>query len=288
MADIVHRLVETNGIRLHCAIAGDGPLVLLLHGFPECAHSWRHQIPALARRFRVVAPDLRGYNLSDKPRAVAAYDLRELVGDVCGLVEAFGAPRAHLVGHDWGGAVAWTTAMLEPDAVDRLAVINIPHPLRFQQELRRNVRQMLRSWYVLFFQLPGLPEWLLQRRGGEGLVQSMRRAFVRPDALTEADLEALRRVATSPGGLRGPLNYYRAAVRARLDPGRWPRVRAPTCLVWGDRDIALRPELADGTEALVDGPFQLHRIPEGGHFVHQEYPERVNEILFDFLTAPTP
>jgi len=285
MADVTQRLVPTNGIRLHCTIAGTGPLVVLLHGFPECAHSWRHQLPVLAERFRVVAPDLRGYNLSDKPRPVAAYHLRELVADVRGLVESLGASRASLVGHDWGGAVAWATAMLEPTVVERLAVINIPHPLRFQRELRGNVRQLLKSWYVFVFQIPGLPEWLLERRGGRGIAESMRGAFVRPDALTAADLDVLRTAATRPGGMRGPINYYRAALRGRIDAATWPRVHVPTQLIWGDRDIALRPELADRTEALIDAPFRLHRIPEGGHFVHQEYPERVNALLMEFLAA---
>lgn len=285
MSEVAHRLVPTNGIRLHCTIAGDGPLVLLLHGFPETAHSWRHQIPALAARFRVVAPDLRGYGLSDKPRPVAAYDLRELVADVRGLVESLGAASARLVGHDWGGAVAWATAMLEPALVERLAVVNMPHPLRFQEELRRNPRQLLRSWYVFVFQIPGLPEWLLGRRGGRAVADSMQRAVVRPGALTDDDLATLRAAATRPGGMRGPVNYYRAALRSRIDFRTWPRVRVPTLLVWGDRDIALRPELADRTEALVDAPFRLHRIPEGGHFVHQEYPERVNALLGEFLAA---
>lgn len=285
MPDVTHRLVPTNGIRLHCTIAGDGPLVVLLHGFPECAASWRHQIPALATRFRVVAPDLRGYNLSDKPRPVAAYDLRELVADVRGLVEALGASSARLVGHDWGGGVAWATAMLEPEVVERLAAINMPHPLRFQEEVRRNVRQLLTSWYVFFFQLPGVPEWLLERRGGRGVADSMRAAFVRPETLTDEYLEALRAAATRPGGMRGPLNYYRAALRSRIDLRTWPRVRAPTLLLWGNRDIALRPELADRTETLIDAPFRLQRIPDGGHFVHQELPEIVNASLLEFLTA---
>lgn len=286
MPELSQRLVRTNGIRLHCTIAGEGPLVVLLHGFPECAHSWRHQIPVLAERFRVVAPDLRGYGLSDKPRPVAAYDLRELVADVAGLVHAFDATSARLVGHDWGGGVAWATAMREPALVERLALINMPHPLRFQEEIRHNVRQLLRSWYVFFFQIPGLPEWILGRRGGLAVAESMRRAVVRPDALTERDLAVLREAASRPGGMRGPVNYYRAAVRSRLDMRTWPRVQTPTLLIWGDHDIALRPELADRTEALIDAPFRLHRIPEGGHFVHQEFPDRVNALLTEFLTAP--
>jgi pimeloyl-ACP methyl ester carboxylesterase len=288
MVDVEHRLLPTNGIRLHCAMAGSGPLVLLLHGFPECWYSWRHQIPALATRFRVVAPDLRGYNLSDKPRPVAAYDLRELVADVRGLLATLGVGSAHLVGHDWGGGVAWATAMLAPDVVDRLGIVNMPHPLRMMQELRRNPRQMLRSWYALFFQIPGLPEWLLTRADARMIAEGMRRAFTRPESLTEEDVTVLRDAATRPGGLRGPLNLYRAAVRRPPDVASWPRVQAPTLLIWGDRDIALRPELADRTETLVDGPFRLHRIPEAGHFAHQEQPDLVNRLLLEFLDPPAP
>jgi pimeloyl-ACP methyl ester carboxylesterase len=286
MPAVARRLIRTNGIRLHCLLAGDGPLVVLLHGFPECAESWRHQIPVLATRFRVVAPDLRGYDLSDKPRAVAAYDLRELAADVQGLVEALGVPSARLVGHDWGGGVAWATAMLQPSVVERLALVNMPHPVRFQEEIRRNVRQLLKSWYVFAFQIPGLPEWFLERRGGRGVTDALRGAFVRPEAFTADYVETLRTAATRPGGMRGPVNYYRAALRSRPDVGHWPRVRVPTVMIWGDRDIALRPELADRTEALIDAPFRLHRIPEAGHFVHQEYPDRVNRILMEFLAAP--
>jgi len=276
-------LVRTNGIRLSCTVAGDGPLVVLLHGFPECAASWRHQIPVLAERYQVVAPDLRGYNLSDKPHPVSAYAIRELVADVEGLVSAFGADRARLVGHDWGGGVAWATAMLAPQVVSHLGIINMPHPLRFETLLRTSPRQMLRSWYVLAFQLPGVPEWLLSRHDGQAVVDAMRKSVVVPGALSEDYLRTLRAAATRPGGMRGPVNYYRAAVRFAEDLRAWPRVRTPTLLVWGDQDIALTPELPDGTEALIDAPFRLERIPEGGHFVHEEYPDRVNALLTSFL-----
>jgi pimeloyl-ACP methyl ester carboxylesterase len=153
-----HEFVEANGIRFHCVTAGDGPLALLLHGFPQFWYAWRHQIPALASRFKVVAPDLRGYNDTAKPPHVADYRTGVLAADVAGLVRAFGYEKAHLVGHDWGGGVAWTTAMQHPEVVAKLAVLNCPHPLPFVKALRSNLRQLGRSWYMFFFQIPAIPE----------------------------------------------------------------------------------------------------------------------------------
>ena len=157
-----HRQVRTNGVRLHCVVDGDGPLVVLLHGFPEFWYSWRHQIPALATRFRVVAPDLRGYNESEKPAGVAAYAMPELVADVEGLVHAFGERDAAIVGHDWGGGIAWFVAMERPPVTRKLVVLNCPHPAMMAQSLRGNPRQLARSWYMFFFQIPWLPEFLLK------------------------------------------------------------------------------------------------------------------------------
>src|SRR5262245_41030663 len=155
-----HRVVETNRIRLHCAVDGAGPLVIFLHGFPESWYSWRHQLAALAPHFRVVAPDLRGYGESDKPAGVEAYAMEELVADVAGLVAAFGARDAVIVGHDWGGGIAWELAMTRPELVKRLVVLNCPHLAIFRQHLQ-DPRQLLKSWYMFFFQLPWLPEALL-------------------------------------------------------------------------------------------------------------------------------
>src|SRR5216110_1728818 len=201
-----HRTVATNGIHLHCAVDGDGPLVVLLHGFPECWYSWRHQIAALAPRFRAVAPDLRGYNLSDKPAGVAAYALPELVADVRGLVEAFGEREAVIVGHDWGGAVAWTFAMEHPEATRRLVVMNCPHPAIFAQHLGTNRRQLARSWYMFFFQLPWLPETLLGLGHARLIADAIRRTAVRQDSLTEEDLLYLRAAAAvaAPVPVRRP------------------------------------------------------------------------------------
>jgi pimeloyl-ACP methyl ester carboxylesterase len=180
-----HRYVTTNGIRLHCAVDGDGPLVVFLHGFPECWYSWRHQLAALAPRFRVVAPDLRGYNESDKPRDVRSYAMPELIADVRGLIDAFGEREAVIVGHDWGGGIAWNFAIEEPAATRRLVVMNCPHPAIFAEHLRTNGRQLARSWYMFFFQIPWLPE-TLSVSATRGLVgDAIRRSVVRQARLTD-------------------------------------------------------------------------------------------------------
>jgi pimeloyl-ACP methyl ester carboxylesterase len=307
-----HRSVETNGVRLHCAIDGDGPLVLLLHGFPECWYSWRHQIDALATRFRVVAPDLRGYNLSDKPRAVSAYALPELVADVRGLIEAFGERQAVIVGHDWGGAIAWTFAMDQPEMTRRLVVMNCPHPAVFQEHIRSNPRQLARSWYMFFFQIPWLPERLLGLGHAHAIGEAIRRSAVRQDSLGPEDLARLRDAASEPGALRSAINYYRAifrspaarsswpawlrrfvhgdrpveGVRERLED--WPRIGAPTLLIWGENDVALGKELTLGMEPLFSGPFEVKYIPLCGHWVQQEQPTVVNQFLLDFLGDLSP
>jgi len=306
-------MVETNGIRLHCAVDGDGPLVILLHGFPECWYSWRHQIAALAPRFRVVAPDLRGYNQSDKPRGVGAYAMSELVADVHGLIEAFGERQAVIVGHDWGGGVAWTFAMEHPEATRRLVVMNCPHPAIFTQHMRANGRQRARSWYMLFFQIPWLPETLLGLGRARLIGDAIRRSSVRQDSLTTADLDRLRDAASQPGALRGGINYYRAIFRSpearaswpnwlrrfvygdRPVPGvrdrleDWPKITAPTLLIWGENDVALGKELTLGMEPLVS-PLEIQYIPLCGHCVQQEQPAVVNGYLLDFLgdLAPAP
>ncbi len=300
-------MVETNGVRLHCAVDGDGPLVVLLHGFPECWYSWRHQIAALAPRFRVVAPDLRGYNESDKPRGVAPYALGELVADVQGLIEAFGERQAVIVGHDWGGAIAWTFATEHPEATRRLVVMNCPHPAIFVQHLRANGRQRARSWYMLFFQVPWLPETLLGLGRARLIGNVIRRSSVRQDSITADDLDRLRDAASRPGALRGAINYYRAMFRSpearaswpgwlrrfvygdRPVPGvrdrleDWPKITAPTLVVWGENDVALGKELTLGTEQLVAASYDIKYIPLCGHWVQQEQPAVVNGYLRDFL-----
>src|SRR6185369_7606991 len=233
---IEHRLVETNGVRLHCAVDGSGPLVLFLHGFPESWYSWRHQMAALAPYFRVVAPDLRGYGESDKPGGVAAYALTELVADVAGLVAAFDARDAIIVAHDWGGGIAWQFAMDRPELTNRLVVMNCPHLAIFQQHIRGNVRQLMKSWYMLFFQIPWLPETLLGLNDAWLLGNAVRNSTIQKDAIRDEDIRMLRAAASRPGALRSAINYYRAAFRNDdVLAGLPPAVRR---FLYGDRQFA--------------------------------------------------
>jgi pimeloyl-ACP methyl ester carboxylesterase len=289
----IHEQAAVGDVRLHYVAAGDedDPLVVLLHGFPEFWYSWRHQLPALADAgFRVVAPDMRGYNRSEKPPGVGNYRMDELVGDVVGLVEHFDRERAHVVGHDWGGLVAWETAIRRPDAVDRLAVLNAPHPDRYRQALRQNADQWRRSWYAMAFQLPRFPETALGARNCEGVAE-MLRSTSNPDTFDETDLRRYREAACRPGALTAALNYYRAAFREGLGEevrallGRSRRsgaVRMPTLLVWGERDPALGVELTEGLEQWAPD-LRVERLPEATHWVQNDRPEAANEALVEFF-----
>lgn len=282
-----HETVRANGLSFHCAVAGEGPLLLLLHGFPQFWYAWRNQIPALAKRFKVVAPDLRGYGDTDKPTGVAAYRLDALLDDLAGLIRAFGAARASIVGHDWGGALTWLAAMRRPELVERIAVLNCPHPAVFTRKILRPP-QLWRSWYIFFFQLPWLPERLLLRDEGREFVKLFRASAAKPEAFTDDDLRAYREAALKPGAMTAALNYYRASFRdvagrrALADP---PRIAAPTLLVWGERDQALGVELTEALEPLFSGPFTLRRVPDASHWIQEEQPDQVNALLLDFLGA---
>ncbi len=282
--------IDCGEVRLECRLAGprDAALVVLLHGFPESWISWRHQIAALAPRFRVVAPNLRGYGESDRPRGVEAYRLRRLVGDVRGLVRALGRERAHIVGHDWGGGIAWALAIEQGDVCERLAVLNCPHPAVFRRALQTNPRQMLRSWYILFFQLPWLPEHLL----AAGDLRALDRAFSRivrsngAVAVPPDVLEQMKAALRPPGAIEAALHYYRAAFRYAGDLRELDRpIRCPTLLIWGERDFALGRELTVGMEALFAGPFRREYVPDAGHWVQQEAPLEVNRALLGFLAG---
>lgn len=279
--------VDGEEVRLHVRAAGpeDGPLVVLLHGFPEFWYGWRHQIPALAEAgYRVVVPDQRGYNRSDAPRAVAAYDVGVLVDDVCAVLDAAGCDRASVVGHDWGAMVAWHLAHARPERLGRLAILNVPHPHVFRKTLRARPAQVLRSTYALFFQVPALPEWLLGRNDGQGLV-TMLRWSGHPDTFDDADLAFYRRAWRRPGRLRGMFNWYRAAARRalRAAPPSAP-LDVPTLVVWGAQDVALSEQMAAPSAAMcTDG--RLEVLDEATHWVQHDAPARVNRLLLDHLEA---
>lgn len=288
MAGELH--LRSNGISFFALAEGpeDGPLVLLLHGFPELSRSWSHQLPALAAAgYRAVAPDLRGYGKSSK---VGPYDLGTLSRDVAGLVRALGRARATVVGHDWGGAVAWASAVLEPASVERLVVMNCPHPGVMADALRRNPRQMARSWYMAFFQLPWIPEWILTRRGAEAVARALRGGSHRRESWTREELAHYRAAFLQPGAARGALGYYRAIFRSPLAlrrAGRERPIAVPTLVLWGVRDRFLGRETVDRAEMapyFAPGTVpEIRFVEEAGHFVQNEAPERVNAELLDWL-----
>ncbi len=281
---VAHRYADLAGLRLHYVEAGEGPLVVLLHGFPEFWFSWRFQIPALAEAgFRVVAPDMRGYNLSDKPKGVGSYALERLARDVERLIGALGEERAVVVGHDWGGIVAWAVAMLHPERVERLVILNVPHPERFWRGLR-TPRQLLKSLYAFFFQIPWLPEKVL-RAGDFAIVRSVfRNDPVRPGTFGERDIDRYVEALSRPGALTAPINYYRALARRApvLARALRRRIEAPVLVIWGQRDLFLVPELAQPNPTLVPDA-RVRRLPDASHWVQQDRPERVNALLLDFL-----
>lgn len=260
----------------------DGPLVVLLHGFPEFWWGWRHQIAPLAERgLRVVVPDQRGYNRSDKPAGAAAYALDTLVADVSGLAHSYGRSSFRLVGHDWGGIVAWRTAILHPDRVERLVVSNAPHPDIWTRVARHHPGQLLKSYYVGLFQLPRVPEAVLQA-GDFAVAKRMLTATSRANAFSSEDLERYAEAWRHPGALTGMLNYYRAL---RHKPGGRPaRVRPPTLLVWGARDAFLQREVAQAGLKLCDRGEALF-LEEATHWVHLEEADAVNAALGRFLAA---
>ena len=279
--------VDGAGVRLHVRAAGpdDGPLVVLLHGFPEFWYGWRHQIPALAEAgCRVVVPDQRGYNRSGAPRAVAAYDLDRLADDVCALIEAAGRDRASVVGHDWGAMVGWHLAHTYPECLRRLAILNVPHPHVFRTTLRSNPAQLLRSAYALFFQVPALPEWLLGRNDGQGLAALLRWSS-HSDTFDDTDLTLYRRAWRRPGRLRGMLNWYRAAARRalRTAPPSAP-IDVPTLVAWGAQDVALHRQMAAPSAAMcTDGHLEV--IDDATHWVQHDATATVNRLLRDHLGA---
>lgn len=281
---IEHRYVSTNGLRLHVATAGksDGPLMLLLHGFPEHWYGWRRQIEPLAEAgFSVWAPDQRGYNLSDKPAGIEPYRLRDLAADAAGLIDAAGRERAIVVGHDWGGAVAWHLAATRPEIIERAVILNVPHPAVMLRHLRRNPRQMLRSRYMLFFQVPWLPELWLSANRGWRLARALRRTS-RPGAFSPEELEQYRDAWSQPRAATSMINWYRAAMRYSAGEVSSARIRAPTLLIWGARDCFLGREMAQPSIELCENG-RLEMINEATHWVQHEMCDRVNELILQFV-----
>ena len=277
-----HENIATNGIRLHVVIAGpeDGTPVILLHGFPEFWYAWRNQIDALADAgFRLYMPDQRGYNLSDKPRAITDYSLDLLADDIIGLLDHIGVEKGFVVGHDWGGGAAWWLANRTPERIAKLTLLNIPHHAAFSRALRNDKEQRRRSRYMAYFQLPIIPE-ISVRAFNWRLLAGW--AFGESQAFTAEDLEQYKQAWAQPGAITGMLNWYRAVRKAppkRLDT---PRITVPTTLIWGKRDHVMKPELAEKSIELCDEG-HLHYIDEATHWVQHEAADEVNQVLIDWL-----
>jgi pimeloyl-ACP methyl ester carboxylesterase len=283
-SDWGHAYAHLGDVRLHYVEAGTGPLVVLLHGFPDFWYSWRNQIPRLAAAgFRVVAVDLRGFNLSDKPPGIGSYRSDLLTRDVGLLIEALGEERASVIGHDWGAIVAWLFAMHHPERLERLAILNVPHPSRFVDGAR-NVRQLLKSWYIFFFQLPLVPEALIRRNDFALLRRLLESDATNPKAFTADDIERYVEAARRPRALTSALNYYRALLRRNplKTAANLQVIEQPTLVLWGEKDRYLESSLVDPSPRWVPRA-EVRRFPNASHWVHMDEPDEVNRMLIDFL-----
>lgn len=276
---------KNGSVELHSVAAGphNGPLVILLHGFPEFWFSWHRQIePLVSAGFRVIVPDQRGYNLSSKPRGSASYALPLLTADVISIADQLDVKQFFLAGHDWGAAVAWSAAILFPSRIAKLAILNVPHPSVMLRYLRTNLRQLRRSWYMIFFQLPWLPEAAFSARHFRFGVNSLVRSS-RPGTFSEQDLQQYRSAWAEPRALTGMINWYRAAFRHR-SRFRDPMVRVPTRILWGQRDAFLLSEMAHASLRYCTNA-ELIPFPAATHWLHHEEPARVSQLLIDFFRA---
>lgn len=283
--------VRANGLDFHVDTCGEGDrLALCLHGFPERAVSWRRQLPLLASLgYRAWAPDLRGYGQSDRPKGMAHYAIETLAEDVAGLIDAASPRETVLIAHDWGSIIAWNFVAQALRPLDRLVILNGLPPGPPERPDRSELR---RFWYIFFFQLPWLPERFLGRGNGAGIEDSFRRVAGRPDRLDPDDLRAYAEAASQPGALTAMIDYYRAFVRGggsrRMTARGYPTLEIPTLLIWGAADPVLLPASTDGAEQWAKN-LTKRFLPGVGHWVQQEAPDEVNEILAAWLTdAPVP
>jgi pimeloyl-ACP methyl ester carboxylesterase len=283
---ISHRDIEANGLRFHLAECGpaDGPPVLLLHGFPEYWGAWKvHMVQLAAQGFRVIAPDLRGYGTSAKPARVRDYALDLLVEDVTGMLDALDLDSAHIVGHDWGGALAWQVARAAPERIKRLVVINCPPFDSLRAVVLKDPIQVLRSWYVMSFQFPLLPQWGLGI-WGHWMPCKMMIDSALPGTFTQEGLAGHRAAWSEPEALRSMIHWYRAAIRHPPTPGQ--RITTPSLLLWGEQDRFLGTALIPLIESLCD-ELTVTRFPENTHWLPHEAPEAVVEAIASFIGRPT-
>jgi pimeloyl-ACP methyl ester carboxylesterase len=281
--ELEHSTIATNGIHLHVVQAGpkSGVPVILLHGFPENWHCWIHQIPALVEAgCRVIVPDQRGYNLSDKPKGINNYRIDVLVQDILGLIDVLDYEKVNVVGHDWGAGIAWMLAYQHPDRVNRLGILNVPHPLVMRRFLMRDLEQIRRSWYIFFFQLPWLPEMGMRADNWRGAERALRGSGL-IHTFTNDDIKQYKEAWSQPGAITAMINWYRAL----RYPIRFPkemRIKVPTLMMWGMKDVALTHRMARPSMDYVDQG-NLILFPEATHWVQHDSAEEVNHYLIDFL-----
>jgi pimeloyl-ACP methyl ester carboxylesterase len=282
--ELEHRYIRTNGIRLHVVQAGpkSGPPVLFLHGFPENWRCWIRQLPALVRAgCRVIMPDQRGYNLSDKPKGIKSYRVEELTKDILGLIDALEYEKVNLVGHDWGAWIAWMLAIGHPERLHRLGIINVPHPAVMKRFLQRDFEQMRRSWYIFFFQLPWLPETILRLGNWRALANNLCRSG-RPNAFTQADIQKYKEAWSQPGAMTAMLNWYRASARYGPEITEDMRVRVRMQILWGAKDFALSRRMARPSLDYCDDG-SLTFFPDATHWVQREEAVEINRHLLEFV-----
>ena len=289
------QMIAVNGVRLHTVLAGDpyGTPIVFLHGFPDFWYGWHNQIPFFAQRgYRVIAPDQRGYNLSDKPKNIEDYRISILATDVKALIEALGYERVHLVGHDWGAAVAWWVATMYPERLITLNILNVPYPTVMMKQLQSgDLSQLLKSWYMFFFQIPRLPEALVSVDGYARMGDILKRTS-NPGSFNDEDIALYRQAWAQPGAMTASINWYRAMFRSAsearqvakqnaLDSGR--KIQTPTLILWGEKDAFLGTSLARESLKVVENG-ELVFFPKSTHWIQHDEPDDVNQYLLEWIT----
>jgi pimeloyl-ACP methyl ester carboxylesterase len=281
------QFVKTKDVQLHLISAGpqNGPVILFLHGFPEFWYAWRKQIEHFAALgFWVLVPDQRGYNLSEKPESIPSYSVDKLAQDILDIMAWSGRKQATIVGHDWGAAVAWHLGIHHPASLDKLVILNVPHPQVMRKNLLGNFKQMMKSWYIFFFQLPKIPEWFLLRKRQRALAGSLRGSS-RAGTFTKEDIAKYREAWTQKGAVSGMVNWYRAALRRPAKAKEPQTVSVPTLMIWGEKDEFLGKEMATQSIQYCSAG-QLEFIATASHWVQHEEAERVNSLIQNFVGRP--
>ncbi len=286
MDNIQHKYATVNGIKMHYVEAGEGKPVILMHGFPEFWYSWRFQIPVLAKKYRVIAVDMRGYNESEKPEDVSAYQADEIAKDIVALIKHLGYDKAYIVSHDWGGAIAWHMAQHYPEVMEKLVVMNCPLPNVLLKRLKSSFTQLKKSWYMFFFQIPGLPEWNMGRNLEKTFKAAFRGWAYNKEAFPQEVIDKYVEAYSKPRAITGPLNYYRASMRAvfggKKTKSKFP-ITVPTMVLWGENDKALGKDLTYGMEKYFSNHYEIKYLKDCSHWTQQDKPEEVNKELLAYL-----